>query len=378
MTLVVDNSVPPAAPRRSYTRRRGTYRRFRRRNTYRRSRYTRRRSYRPRTMRRTKVLSKFALAQIDPFDERASGCKIPDSNTFPSCAFRLDDNTNFTTDATYGLKAAAFLPSLSTAYVSGTAASANSWTWSAAYGGSYANSRSSTFTSSYTLYRPVAHGLKLTCPVAPTSVTGNVHVAVVANSDFGKTTWNFPTSLSAMSNAMFYERYSLATLTQQPITIVNKFLDCTAQRYIDPASDGIDNSTDANLQTNGWAAVLIVVEGAGTSQIALNTEFVTHVEAIPLSTGLSTSTPAAPFDVAQLEEVSRIAGETPAAFTEQQRPSYMASVRDAMQSGMYGAANNFFDRVVLPSAYAFGGYAARQAFQGISGVTNRDFSSSLR
>lgn len=378
MTLVVDNSQP-AAPVRTYRRRR-SYPRYRRRRSYRsRGRYNRRRRTRSKGMTKLKLrsASKFALCQIDPFNNDCIGAKIPDSNTFPSCGFRVDDSTGFVVDATYGMKVACFMPSMKTAYVGGAAASASTWTWTAAYGGGYSNSRLTAFASQYTLFRPVGHGLKLTCPLAPTSVTGNVHIAVIASSDMGSTTWNFPTSLAGMSNAMFYQRYSLASLTQQPLTVVNKFLDCTAQRYIDPNSDGIENSTDATLNTNGWAAILVVVEGAPVSTTPLQVEYVTHVEAIPSSTGLSTSTPAAAYDVSQLQEVSRIAGETPAAFQESQRSSYMSQVVQAMQSGMYGAANNIFDRVVIPAAYGFGGYAARTAFNGIAGVTNLNRNTAL-
>ena len=77
----------------AYRRRRVTYRRRRRTTTT----YTPRKRRRQTTTRRTQSKpcacpgelspgAKWALAQLDPFDNRCFGAKVPDSNTVPSIA----------------------------------------------------------------------------------------------------------------------------------------------------------------------------------------------------------------------------------------------------------------------------------------------------
>ena len=95
------------------------------------SRYRRRRSYRyrrsglsrpartyrrKRTMsrRRKKVpISKFVLAQLDPFSDKVAGVKIPDSNTQPSATVIVEDEYALTTGATYGTAVNAYRSLLS-------------------------------------------------------------------------------------------------------------------------------------------------------------------------------------------------------------------------------------------------------------------------
>lgn len=377
MTLVVDNTAPSGGgtTRRSYYRRRrygrysyGRYGRYGRR--YRRRRRTVRSSVKRMRRAYMKKLSKFALANIDPFNVDATGAKIPDSNTCPSHAFRVDDSWPATSSDANGLKAFAFLPTLKNTVVNHTAATSSSWTWTAGYGGAADSSRLTAIASQYSLFRPVAHGIRITCPGAPTSVTGNLHVAVVANSEWGATTWGFPTSIAQLSNSLFYKKYPLAQFTQQGVTVVNKFIDTTATRYIDPNSDGIGPTTnDNNFQTNGWCAILVVVEGAPGASVVMEIEEVIHAECIPKKDGISTATPAAAFDVKNLETVSRMAGETSAAFADTDRREYMQEVASALRSGARGAAERVFSNVVLPTAYAFGGYAVNRAL-GLPGVTN--------
>lgn len=372
MTLVVDNSVPATKTvssgyRRPYRR----YRRYSRRNAYR--RYARRRTYRTarRRMRaRRAALTRYAIANIDPFNVDATGCKIPDANTYPSHAFRVDDSQAALQADANGLRACVFIPTLKNQFIGHTAATGTTWTWSAGYGGTQDSSRLTAIASQYTLFRPVAHGLRISCPGAPTGVTGNVHVAVVAQSEWGATTWGFPTSIAMLSNAMFYRRYPLAQFTQQSLTIVNKFLDNTSQRYIDVNSDGIGPTTnDNNFQTNGWAAIMVVIEGAVANSVCVEIENVVHVEAIPKKDGISSATPAASYNVSVLEEVSHLAGQTPAAFADEERSSYLSQVTQAMQGGVRSAARNVFYDAVIPAAASFGAYAVNRAVYGLPGIT---------
>jgi len=379
MTLIVDNSASSPA-RRSYTRRaprrRASFRR--RRSTYSRGRYGRRRTYGMRRRRRFSRadihnLPKFVQAQIDPFDTDAIGVKIPDSNTYPSTTIKVEDTFNgLVTDAN-GVKAMVFLPMLKNNFIQHTPASASSWTWQAAYGGGTDSSRLASIVTNNSLIRTCAHGLKITCTAAPTAVQGSLHVAILASSDFGRTTWNFADNISQLSNAMFYKRYPLAMLTQQTLTVVNKFLDCTSTLYSDPNSDGIDNAGDTALQTNGWAVIVVVIEGASPGATVVSIEQIMHLEGIASRSGVASVSPASPFNVSVQETVSRMAGQTSAAFVDQERSDYVGQVLGSLGQGLSRGMNTAFNNYVLPAAgraaYAGVGYATRRAF-GLSGVTN--------
>ena len=90
---------------------------------------------------------------------------------------------------------------------------------------------------------------------------------------------------------MFYRRYPLSTFTQQSLTLVNKFLDQTASRYLDPESDGIATADDDSFQSNGWATIVVAVEGSTVATNVIQAENVLHIEAIPDKNGISTATP---------------------------------------------------------------------------------------
>lgn len=373
MTLVVDNSAPAASSGGGYRRRRFTRRR----------RYTRRRrrSYGRKRMKKFSRrvrgkgrLPKFLIAQIDPFDTRADGCKVPDLNTFPSTPIKCTDTwSGLTTDAN-GLKAMAFIPFIKNTRVDGVAGTSSSWTWAAAFGGGTDSVRGSSVNSNFSLIRPVAHGLRISCVGAPTAVTGNIHVAIVSSSMLAKTTWNLPVNITRMANAMFYAKYPLAMFTQQNLTVVNKFLDMTSSRYIDPVSDSSDTASDMSLQSSGWGTILIVIEGCPANTVELSIEQIVHFEGIPFETGVDTSSPASPFSAPLQSAVSHMAGNTPGAFAEEERGSYLTQVQNTLRSGVYAFASDFWNHAVMPAAYNVGyaaaGYAARRVAYGIQGVTN--------
>jgi len=321
-----------------------------------------------------KNLPKFVKAQIDPFNHAADGCKIPDSNTYPSSPLKIEDQFLAESTDANGLLCRAYIPMLKNTRILHTAAGASSWKWSAAYGGGNDSGRLASVAANFSLVRPVAHGIKISCPSAPTTITGNLHVAVMATSDFGKTTWNFPRNVTELSNSMFYRKYPLAMFTQQSLTVVNKFLDCTSTRYIDPSADGIDNSGDVSLHTNGWAAIIVSVDSAPANSPVLTVEHVIHMEAIPLITGVDTASPAAPFDVRQQQVVSRMAAVNPAAFTDQEEQSYLSQIYSQLSQGMSDYGRDAFQHFVLPAArrvgYAAAGAAASYVSQyGLPGVT---------
>ena len=283
-------SAPP--PRRTYRRRRYT-RRYKR--AYRRAGKT---LYKKQKRQVKKKMSRFLLAQINPFHPMAEGCKIPDSNTFPSTPVRADDTFGLSLVTASNINAWAFRPTVTRTVVNGTEGAA-SWAWSATYTGATDSARRTSIQNNYTLIRSVAHGIRIYSPVAPTSATGFVHVAIVPNNMYNQATWNLPTNIAQLSNCMFYNRFPLSLLTQKAVTVTNKFLDCTSTRYYSPSSDLAESGTDLTLQDDAWGTIMVAIEGTPIGQVP-QVERIVHLEALPLPTGVNTSTPAAAFSPAEL------------------------------------------------------------------------------
>jgi len=349
----------------------------RRRAAARRRMPARRRRFPARRQARRGVMSKFTLANINPFDQNCDGAKVPDSNTYPSTPVKLEDEFPMIADAINGMSVLAYRPYATATTVTAVTAGASSWTWPAAFGGAANSSRLAQIVGNYSLFRPVAHGIRLSCGGASTSVAGFVHVCVYAENLAG-TTWALPASVSQMNNCMYYQRYPLSMLTQRTLTIVNKFLDASATRYINPASDVAATSSDLSFHTEGWGTIIIAVEGATVSSQVLTVEQIIHAEALPLTTGINSATPAAAYDVRALQDVSRVAGSTPASFVQGEEQSYFAAVQSSLQQGINSVAMPALTNI----AYGAGRYGARLGLsyigRGIGGVTTARLQSGFR
>ena len=131
----------------------------------------------------------------------------------------------------------------------------------------------------------------------------------------------------------------------------------------------------SRFQHNGWATIIVAVEGSTNSTNVIQAEVVLHVEAIPDKSGISTATPAAAFNINELQQVSEIAGRTEAAFADQDRTSYMSEAVRAATRGMRNAADRVFWNWGVPAAEAAGAAAVSYAANryGIPGITNRPF-----
>jgi len=363
------------------TRRRRTYRRqpVRRRratrsysNPFRKRRATTRKGY-ARSVARPR-LTKFELAQLNPFDRRVIGVKIPDANTQPSDTYYAEDRIVFTYPATDLAIAKAFTPSTVANSVSSVNASSSAWTWPTI--GTYTASAVATDAiANFVLQRPVSHGVRLSCPNAPLNVTGFVHIGIYPISDYLQPDWPLPTSLSQMANLPWYRRFTLSSLTQKSVTVVNKFLDLTAQRYSDPGSDLVGSSSDTQFQTgSSWCAIIVAVEGAQVSTNCLSVENLIHFEAIPKisSTNTGGSSPAANFNVQEMEGVSRMAATTSGVFVEGEEQSIISRGMQALGSGVAAAAGELFDDYILPTARSAGYAAAYGAAGALYGRYNRN------
>lgn len=334
--------------RRRVTRRRAPARRRARASTARRRAPARRRP-------QSRMLTKYELGQVNPFDQQVSGVKIPDSNTQPSDTARCEDRLSITTDATTNANAYAFMPNLAKYAVTGTPGSSAAWTWSAAYAGGNSSTNLTNYTSSFQAVRVAAHGIRISSQAAPTTVTGFVHVALYPISTFTNTTWAFPTSIAQLSQLPWYRRFTVASLTQRSVTVVNKFIDSTATRYFDPASDLADTGTDLTFQfSGGWCAVVVAYEGCPLSTPILSVENLAHYETLQKIGASGSQSPAAQYNVSELEDVSRIASGGNAIFMEGEEGSQIRQAMSILGRGVSAAAE-----YVLPggtySSYSGGG-----------------------
>lgn len=375
-----------ANPARRYRRRtrRAPYRRrassYRGRGRYRRRSYRR---YTPRAppMRRRRGLTKFQLGQVDPFDDRVFGVKIPDSNTMPSSTFVVNDEWDLATAVGQTYAAAAFQPELSNTRYAATAA-AGVFTWPNQNGGTV-SSRFGAAQANYQMYRVASHGIRISVPTAPTSTVGFLHVCIYSNDLAQANPLRLPTTVAQMNNSTWYKRYTLASLTQQPLTIVNKILDCTTQMYRDinlvdqpPATTG----SASILHTTGWSTIVVAVEGVPAQTTALSVESIYHCEVLPLATGIISPSPAAPFNSAELEGASNIARREDATMLDTEKTSHLAQAVQAVEEGASRGLGRAVDRLATGAGrvveyavdYAVGAGAQYVAGKvlGIPGVTN--------
>jgi len=264
--------------------------------------------------------SKYVTAQTDPFDENVDGVKIPDANSQPSISAKAEDAISITTGATFTCTAAAFNPSAYKYTVAATAASANSWTWSASFTGATDSQKQTKFVSEFDLWRPVAHAIRITCGLAPTNVTGFLHVAVFTQPMLSASTWVYPTTLSDLANVPGYKRIPLARLTAEGITIVNRPLDCTAQRYLDMDSNEYSNANVHEFQVPfQWGSIVLAVEGVPVSTACLAVENVLHIEAIPRTSSVNAPNPAASYNPGALGAASQLMSKTSPTFTDSEK-----------------------------------------------------------
>ena len=268
------------------------------------------------------ALSQYQLSQIDAFDPRVVGVKIPDSNAAPSCGLMVSDDISLPVPGTTGFSCAfAFQPSTSTTMITAVPGSANSWTWPVNFGGNTASQKFAAVNNNFDLFRPVAHGVRISSSLAATAATGFVHIAVYP-SRMTRGTWDFPLTLAAMADCMWYTRITVSSLTQTPYVIQNKFLDCTSQRYIDtntstgrlgdnPSTAG-QNFAGASNIANEWCTVVIALEGANTTATLNNpisAETLVHYEALPAPLGVQAGGPAAAFDPRDMQGAAAISAQ---------------------------------------------------------------------
>lgn len=302
---------------------------------------------RARASTRNFTLPKFTLAQLNPFDRDAMHCRVPDESTAPSSSFYTYDEVAMSANSAIagGAVVGFFLPSCEVYGTFANSVTTVTWAWAAAYGNQFAASKAAAISNQYALSRPVAHGIRITCPLAPTTTTGTVHVALYSMSTFGFATWTLPTSLPQLPELPYYRRVTLASLTQTPLVISNRYLDQTAFRYTAVQSTDLLNTTGAMFQVpNSWMGILIVVEGHGQAvgTPVINVENIGHYEGQSSWGGLTMDMPAEPSRPAVMEASARV--------TSHRDPVIQGTVED-MCANVARGAQDFMSSIVSATGH---------------------------
>lgn len=309
---------------------------------------------------------KFLIAQADPFHPLAAGAKIPDSSTIPSLSICDVENIQLNLGATTDSKCLAFLPTYNNSVVSSTGG-VGAWAWSAAYGGVTARGKTASYNTNFELDRPVAHAIRLSSPVAPTSATGFVHIAIAHESQYNVGTWQWPTNTAGLSAYQYYTRVTLASLTQSPLTVINKFTDETAFRYAAANTGASANVLATSNEFNvfrSWGAILVAVEGS-SSIAPLQFEHLLLTEATPSVGGSVSGSTAAASQPAVMAAAGHMSASVPMAHTEDQQETYIQQAVNAAAEGLSSAGDEAFQNVIMPIAQGLGYQAGRAAVAGI-------------
>jgi len=356
--------------------------------TRRRPSYARSRSYRrpTRKIRKTPCQcpadltpsAKFALAQLDPFHPLALGAKIPDTNTMPSIANASQDQVAAPLATTGFMTGFAFRPFYSYATIAATPASATQVTWGANVAANASNRRDYTaFVAQMEACRPVAHAVRLVSQLAPTSATGFVHIGLSTESYYGNasSTWQFPTTVNEMTGLSFYKRVTLASLTQSPLTVINKWIDERGFQYHDPSQVPVVTTGSPSEVTSpfgfSWSTIVVLIEGAPSTPSPLSAEHLLLTESLPKKDSILIGTQAAPNSPGTMSAVSTMAGETDFSHVESGQESYVNQGLQAFARGAATAGEQVWSNVASPLLQrvgsAVGSAAANAAFNALTG-----------
>jgi len=352
-------------------RRRATIRRA---PTYSRARKSRRSSTRPRSKApcvcpgELSPSSKFALAQLDPFHPAALGAKIPDTNSMPSIANCSVDQVAAPLATTGFLTGFAFRPAYNSAVISATPVDASTVSWGASASANASNRRDYTqFVAQMEAVRPCAHAVRVVSQLAPTTATGFVHIGLSVESYYNSvgSTWQFPTTVNGMTGLAYYKRVTLASLTQTPLTVINKWLDERGFNYQDPNQAAATASSPTTEITNAfgfsWASIVILIEGAPATPSPLSAEHLLLTESIPRKDSILIGTQAAPNSPGTMSAVSTMLGETDFSHVEAGQDSHISAGLNSLSRAAATAGAQVWNNVAAPLLQRAGNVAGTAA-----------------
>lgn len=311
--------------------------------------------------------AKFAMAQLDPFEPKCLGAKIPDSNTMPSIANHDIDQESVSSGTAGQLAGVAFCPSYQNARYTATPGSTLAWNNPAGQRRNFAS-----VTSSIEAFRPVAHAIRISSGLAPTAATGFLHIGLAVEAQrndesAGAALPDLPKSISDMTGLAHYKRVTIASLTQSPLTIINKWIDETAFRYNDVDSNNAFTANSSTERFNlfqfnqSWAYIVIVLEGAPVSQPVLAVEHLLMSEMLPKKEGFLIGTQAAPHSAGTMSAVSSMVQETDFGHTEAQQDSYIQQGIGDLARGAAIAGAQVYNNIAAPLLQRVGQSAVNTA-----------------
>jgi len=312
--------------------------------------------------------ARFALAQLDPFHPQATGAKIPDSNTMPSIANLSVDQVSCPVATSNFMTGFAFRPTYNQAVINATPVDAATVSWGATVLTNAADRRDlAAIVSAFEGIRPVAHGVRVSSSLAPTSATGFVHLGLSIESAFGNAagTWQFPTTVNQMTGLAHYKRVTLASLTQSPLTVINKWIDERAFQYEDP-NQVVGIATTQSDETRNpfhwsWCFIVVLVEGAPSTSSPLSAEHILLTEALPKKTGILIGTQAAPNSPGTMSAVSSMVSDQDFGHTEANQQNFIQEGLQSFAQGAAVAGEAVYNSVATPILQRLGGHAVNMA-----------------
>jgi len=320
---------------------------------------TKKRKFKP----RRKI--QYLLALQQPFHQKAYGARIPDTNTVPSqSCYALD---TFTMDGV--ANGCSFLVTPEPSYIGarGTFTAANVWNWGAAFATNAIGSTSiyTSMQANYEAYRTVGHGIKITCNQPITSTAGTVHYCYGPVSVYNTVGWYAPTNLSQMQRMNGYGRVPLSSLTQTPLTIVNKPMDVTSQRYRDMVDNGFGSTVGGFDFAGQWCTIIVLIEAPQVVANLLEVQTLTHYEAIVNTNGgaiIPTGTDAEMYDPVVLGAAAHALADSELTINEDKDWDAIAVKALETFEGAMGGAVQGYGVYGVPGALAGGLYGAASGF----------------
>lgn len=311
--------------------------------------------------------AKFAMAQLDPFEPKCLGAKIPDSNTMPSISNQDIDQESVSSGTAGQLAGVAFCPNYQNARYTAVPGTSLAWTTAPTQRRNFAS-----VTQTIEAYRPVAHAIRISSGLAPTAATGFLHIGLAVEASrndetAGTAVPDLPKSISDMTGLAHYKRVTISSLTQSPMTIINKWIDETAFRYndVDSTNSFFANSSVPRVDwfnfNQSWAFIVIVLEGAPVSQPVLAVEHLLTSEMLPKKEGFLIGTQAAPHSSGTMSAVSSMVQETDFGHTEAQQDSYIQQGINELARGAAIAGAQVYNNIAAPLLQRVGHSAVNTA-----------------
>lgn len=310
----------------------------------------------------TTPASAFACGQINPFDHRSVGGKIPDFCNMPTGCLTYKASTVVVTDAA-GYAAGFFsTPDRGVWHIRPSAIVAGTITW-ASVGTSTLPNWSAT-SSFFDMHRTVSYGIRVTCDQSLLNASGHVYLACAPldlyNEVYGYT--DMPISESEMESIQGVVKISIAELATRPFIVPAKIQDAGITGFLDTnAPAAAENSIPSGV---GWSAIVYYVSGASASTNLLSFEYIAHLEVLvgPGSNGILEASTCC-YNPEVLAVVSSITANNPTAHADNSDTvdGYLNKIEGLIDtiSSNAGRAANVVSRIysggrALHSAYGAG------------------------